>query len=54
MMAEATAPPPTRDDAAIARIDEALKVCSGRTLVPIDELTDTLLDVRRIITENKP
>lgn len=34
---------------ALERIDDALRTCSGRNLVPVDEFTDVLLDVRSLI-----
>lgn len=35
----------------LQRIDEALKTCAGRSLVDIDEYTDALLDIRRLVEE---
>ncbi len=46
-----TAPEPTKADEALARIDQFIKGCSGRSLIDSDEVVDTLLDIRQLIKE---
>lgn len=41
----------TPEDEAIASIDELLRECGSRNLIPTGEFTDRLLDIRNRFTE---